>query len=96
MVCPFYWTTDDLDENGHLSCKTDEPLSVVAKLVNAVEQDQLAEQATTGYALILALRSPSMLTICRGLWCWPIEPLRHTTPTVVRTMAIREHFAPVC
>ncbi|HEU0088345.1 MAG TPA: SEC-C metal-binding domain-containing protein [Pseudonocardiaceae bacterium] len=47
-------TTYDLDEIGHTSFRADRPLQVAAELVDAVEQGWLADQADTGYALILA------------------------------------------
>ncbi len=45
-------TSDDLDEIGR--SPGDQPLEVAAELVDAVEQGLVADQADTGYALILA------------------------------------------
>ncbi len=47
-------TTDDLDEIGRPTFYADQPLRVAAELVDAVERGLLADQADTGYALILA------------------------------------------
>lgn len=47
-------TTDDLDEIGHSAFDADDRLAVAGELVDAVEQDRLADKADTGYALILA------------------------------------------
>ncbi|PZS26129.1 MAG: hypothetical protein DLM61_19070 [Pseudonocardiales bacterium] len=45
-------TSDDLDEIG---CSgADQPLGIAAELVNAVDQGLVADQADTGYALMLA------------------------------------------
>jgi len=45
-------TTEDLDEIGCASA--DQPLGVAAELVNAVDHGLVADQADTGYALMLA------------------------------------------
>ena len=47
-------TTDDLDEMGCSSFTVDEPLEVAAELVDAVDQELVADQADKGYALTLA------------------------------------------
>jgi SEC-C motif len=47
-------TSGDLDEIGCSALKLDRPLEVVAELVDAVEQGRVADQADTGYALLLA------------------------------------------
>ncbi|MGH3835049.1 MAG: hypothetical protein ACRDSF_05020 [Pseudonocardiaceae bacterium] len=47
-------TTDDLDEIGSSSFTVDQPLEVAAELVDAVDQELVADQADKGYALILA------------------------------------------
>lgn len=47
-------TADDLDEISHSVRSLDRPLEVVAELVEAVDQGQLADVADTGYALLLA------------------------------------------
>ncbi|MGH4008517.1 MAG: SEC-C metal-binding domain-containing protein [Pseudonocardiaceae bacterium] len=47
-------TTGDLDKIGCSSFDVDQPLAVVAELVDAVDQGRVADQADTGYALILA------------------------------------------
>ncbi len=47
-------TSDDLDEIGCSSFDVDQPLAVAAELVGAVDQGLVADQADTGYALILA------------------------------------------
>jgi hypothetical protein len=47
-------TIDDLDEIGDTSFDADQPLGVAAELVDAVDRGLVADQADTGYALILA------------------------------------------
>ncbi|MGH3885261.1 MAG: SEC-C metal-binding domain-containing protein [Pseudonocardiaceae bacterium] len=47
-------TTDDLDEIGCSSFDVDQPLQVAAELVDAVDQELVADQADKGYALTLA------------------------------------------
>jgi tetratricopeptide (TPR) repeat protein len=47
-------TTDDLDEIGCSAFEADQPLGVAAELVDAVERGLVADQADTGYALIMA------------------------------------------
>jgi len=47
-------TSDDLDEIGHSAFDADDRLAVAARLVDAVEQGRVADDADTGYALILA------------------------------------------
>ena len=47
-------TSDDLDELGAAAFDADDPLVVVADLVDAVEQGRVADKASVGYALILA------------------------------------------
>jgi hypothetical protein len=47
-------TTDDLDEIGCAAFEADQPLGVAAELVDAVERGLVADQANTGYALIMA------------------------------------------
>lgn len=47
-------TTDDLDEIGATSLVANDPLAVVASLLEAVEQGRVAEKADIGYALMLA------------------------------------------
>ena len=47
-------TSDDLDELGHSVFDVEDPLTVVAGLVAAVDEDRLAEVADTSYALALA------------------------------------------
>lgn len=47
-------TSDDLDEIGSSSFDAGQPLDVAAELVDAVERGLLADNADTGYALILA------------------------------------------
>lgn len=47
-------TSDDLDELGSFAFRAEKPLEVVAELVEAVERGLLADEADTGYALILA------------------------------------------
>jgi hypothetical protein len=47
-------TSDDLDEIGCSALDLDRPLEVVAELVDAVDQGRVADQADTGYALLLA------------------------------------------
>ena len=47
-------TIDDLDEIGSSALEADQPLKVAAELVDAVDQGLMADQADSGYALILA------------------------------------------
>jgi hypothetical protein len=47
-------TCDDLDEIGQAAFYADDPLAVVAELVEAVEQDRVADKSDIGYALMLA------------------------------------------
>ncbi|MGH3996874.1 MAG: hypothetical protein ACRDTJ_05360, partial [Pseudonocardiaceae bacterium] len=47
-------TTDDLDEIGSSAWDVGQPLEVAAELVDAVDQELVADQADKGYALILA------------------------------------------
>lgn len=48
-------TTDDIDQMGHLAFGSgSSPGDLVAELVSAVDQGLLADQADTGYALLLA------------------------------------------
>jgi tetratricopeptide (TPR) repeat protein len=47
-------TTDDLDELSSSALDVGQPLEVAAELVNAVDQELIADQADKGYALILA------------------------------------------
>jgi SEC-C motif len=47
-------TTDDLDEIGHSSFDSDQPLKIAAELIEAVDRGMVADGADTGYALILA------------------------------------------
>jgi hypothetical protein len=47
-------TSDDLDEIGCSALDLDRPLEAVAELVDAVDQGRVADQADTGYALLLA------------------------------------------
>ena len=47
-------TTDDLDGIGVLAFDADDPLTVAAELVDAVERGRVADEADIGYALLLA------------------------------------------
>jgi hypothetical protein len=47
-------TSDDLEELGHAAFDAEDPLTVVAELVAAVDAGRLADVADTGYALALA------------------------------------------
>lgn len=47
-------TSEDLDEIGQSAFDADEPLRVVADLVEAVDQGRVADKADIGYALLLA------------------------------------------
>lgn len=47
-------TPDDLDELGCTAFDLDQPLEVAAELVDAVDQGRVADEADTGYALMLA------------------------------------------
>ncbi len=47
-------TKEDLDEFGRSAFDADDPLSVAAVLVEAVERDRIAEVADIGHALVLA------------------------------------------
>jgi hypothetical protein len=47
-------TSEDLDELGHLAFDVEDPLTVVAELVAAVDAGRLADAADTSYALALA------------------------------------------
>jgi hypothetical protein len=51
---PLLLTTDGLDGVGTTGFAEDDPLAVVAELVEAVEQGRVADKADIGYALILA------------------------------------------
>jgi hypothetical protein len=47
-------TSDDLDEVGASSFDAADPLAVAAELVEAVDQERLADRSDIGYALMLA------------------------------------------
>lgn len=47
-------TTDDLDAMGNSSWDVGQPLLIAAELINAVDQELVADQADKGYALGLA------------------------------------------